>query len=80
MDTWLNRQKSIYLLRFQSHQIFHVLVVAAAFVHYTGMKVIAVHRLTEVRQNYWPDIRHNPIYNRHLVSLHDAERNAFFAS
>jgi len=32
---------------FQSHQIFHVLVIAAAFVHYHGMQNMAVHRLTK---------------------------------
>lgn len=31
---------------FQSHQIFHVFVVAAAFVHYHGISQIANHRLT----------------------------------
>jgi len=34
-------------LWFQSHQIFHVLVIAAAFVHYHGMTNMAVHRLTK---------------------------------
>ena len=33
---------------FQSHQIFHVLVIAAAFVHFHGMQNMAVHRLTKV--------------------------------
>lgn len=32
---------------FQSHQIFHVLVIAAAFVHYHGMTNMALHRLTK---------------------------------
>jgi len=32
-------------LWFQSHQIFHVLVIAAALVHYHGMTNMAVHRL-----------------------------------
>eukprot|EP00092_Neocalanus_flemingeri_P032943 GFUD01035825.1.p1 GENE.GFUD01035825.1~~GFUD01035825.1.p1 ORF type:complete len:483 (-),score=114.21 GFUD01035825.1:40-1488(-) len=32
---------------FQSHQIFHVLVIAAAFVHFHGMQNMAVHRLTK---------------------------------
>jgi len=32
---------------FQSHQIFHVLVIAAAFVHYHGMTDMALHRLTK---------------------------------
>jgi len=34
-------------LWFQSHQIFHVLVVFAAIVHYHGMTSMAVHRLTK---------------------------------
>ena len=33
-------------LQFQSHQIFHVFVVAAAFVHYHGISEIANYRLT----------------------------------
>lgn len=32
---------------FHSHQIFHVLVIAAAFVHYRGISDMAVHRLTK---------------------------------
>lgn len=32
---------------FHSHQIFHVLVIAAAFVHYHGISNMAVHRLTK---------------------------------
>jgi len=32
---------------FQSHQIFHVLVIAAAFVHYHGMIDMALYRLTK---------------------------------
>ena len=32
--------------QFQSHQIFHVLVVAAAMVHYHGVSELAMHRLT----------------------------------
>lgn len=31
---------------FQSHQIFHVLVIAAAFVHYQGLSEMALYRLT----------------------------------
>jgi len=31
---------------FQSHQIFHVFVVAAAFVHYHGISEMAMHRLS----------------------------------
>lgn len=30
---------------FQSHQIFHVLVIAAAFVHYQGISEMAMYRL-----------------------------------
>ena len=33
---------------FQSHQIFHILVIAAAFVHFHGMQNMALHRLTQV--------------------------------
>ena len=32
---------------FQSHQIFHVLVIVAAFVHYHGISEMAVYRLTK---------------------------------
>jgi len=32
---------------FQSHQIFHILVIAAAFVHFHGMQNMALHRLTQ---------------------------------
>ncbi|XP_046653192.1 adiponectin receptor protein-like [Daphnia pulicaria] len=35
---------------FQSHKIFHVLVIAAAFVHYQGISEMAVYRLTN---NQW---------------------------
>lgn len=31
---------------FQSHQIFHILVIAAAFVHYHGISEMAMYRLT----------------------------------
>ena len=31
-------------LQFQSHQIFHVLVLAAAFVHYHGINTMAAYR------------------------------------
>lgn len=31
---------------FHSHQLFHVLVIAAAFVHYHGISELAMHRLT----------------------------------
>lgn len=37
-------------LWFQSHQIFHALVVAAALVQFYGMKQIALYRLTEAGQ------------------------------
>ena len=33
-------------LQFQSHQIFHIFVLAAAFVHYHGISEIANYRLT----------------------------------
>lgn len=32
--------------QFQSHQIFHVLVIAAAFVHYHGITEMAMYRVT----------------------------------
>ena len=32
---------------FQSHQIFHILVIAAAFVHLHGMQNMALYRLTQ---------------------------------
>lgn len=31
---------------FQSHQIFHILVIAAAILHYQGLKGMATHRLS----------------------------------
>jgi len=34
------------ILQFQSHQIFHVLVVAAAFVHYHGISEMAMYRMS----------------------------------
>ena len=37
---------AVFLLQFQSHQIFHMFVVAAAFVHYHGISEIANYRLT----------------------------------
>ena len=33
---------------FQSHQIFHILVIAAAFVHFHGIQNMALYRLTQV--------------------------------
>lgn len=36
----------LFILQFQSHQIFHVFVVAAAFVHYHGISEMAMHRLS----------------------------------
>jgi adiponectin receptor len=33
-------------LWFHSHQIFHLFVIAAAFVHYHGISMMAMHRLT----------------------------------
>lgn len=35
-----------FFLQFQSHQIFHILVIAAAFVHYHGISEMAMYRLT----------------------------------
>ena len=34
------------MIQFQSHQIFHVLVIAAAFVHYHGISEMAMYRMT----------------------------------
>ena len=42
---WLPGKCDIW---FQSHQIFHLLVVAAAFVHYNGISEMALHRLTKL--------------------------------
>lgn len=36
----------LFSLQFQSHQIFHVLVIAAAFVHYHGISEMAIYRVT----------------------------------
>lgn len=33
--------------KFQSHQIFHVFVIAAAFVHYHGVVQLSTYRLSE---------------------------------
>lgn len=39
--------ESVFIrLQFQSHQIFHVLVIAAAFVHYHGISEMAMYRVT----------------------------------
>lgn len=35
-----------FLLQFHSHQIFHILVIAAACVHYHGITEMAMYRLT----------------------------------
>ena len=35
-----------FLLQFQSHQIFHMFVIAAALVHYRGIQIISHYRLT----------------------------------
>jgi adiponectin receptor len=35
-----------WFLQFQSHQIFHVLVVAAAFVHFHGISEMAMYRMS----------------------------------
>lgn len=42
-ERWFPGKCDIY---FHSHQIFHVLVVAAAMVHYHGVSELAMHRLT----------------------------------
>jgi len=34
------------MLQFQSHQIFHVLVIAAAFVHFLAISEMAMYRMT----------------------------------
>ena len=36
----------LLVLQFQSHQIFHVLVLVAAFVHYHGISEMAMYRVT----------------------------------
>jgi len=41
-ERWLPGKCDIW---FQSHQIFHLLVVAAAFVHYNGISEMAMHRV-----------------------------------
>lgn len=41
-ERWLPGKCDIW---FHSHQLFHLLVVAAAFVHYHGISEMAVHRL-----------------------------------
>jgi adiponectin receptor len=46
-----------FLFQFQSHQIFHVLVIAAAFVHYHGISEMAMYRVTVGEC----DIPHTPI-------------------
>lgn len=35
----------IFILQGHSHQLFHLLVIAAAFVHYHGISEMAMHRL-----------------------------------
>ena len=44
-ERWLPGKCDIW---FQSHQIFHLLVVAAAFVHYHGISEMALHRMTKL--------------------------------
>lgn len=44
-ERWMPGKCDIW---FQSHQIFHLLVVAAAFVHYHGISEMALHRLTKL--------------------------------
>lgn len=36
----------LFLYQFQSHQLFHILVIAAAFVHYHGISEMAMYRVT----------------------------------
>ena len=42
-ERWLPGKCDIW---FQSHQLFHLLVVAAAFVHYNGISEMALNRIT----------------------------------
>jgi len=44
-ERWLPGKCDIW---FQSHQLFHVLVVAAAFVHYHGISEMAMRRLKDL--------------------------------
>jgi hypothetical protein len=47
--------------QFQSHQIFHLMVIVAAFVHYHGITEVAYIRLSagscaEQLAEKWPDV------------------------
>lgn len=44
-ERWMPGKCDIW---FQSHQLFHLLVVAAAFVHYHGISEMALHRLNHL--------------------------------
>ena len=39
--------RSVLFLQFQSHQLFHMFVVTAAFVHFYGITLMAVKRLEQ---------------------------------
>jgi adiponectin receptor len=40
------KRVSLYVIQFQSHQIFHIFVIIAAFVHYHGITEMAMHRMS----------------------------------
>jgi adiponectin receptor len=46
---------------FHSHQLFHILVIAAAIVHYHGISEMALYRLTTPEVCDAPSIRHEPL-------------------
>lgn len=50
---------------FQSHQIFHILVIAAAFVHFHGIQNMALHRLTPegLCQNHDHVLYHSSVHH-----------------
>ena len=63
---------------FHSHQLFHVLVLAAAFVHYRGITEMAMFRLTSennvchapaFNQNDHQSHHHHPQVSSHLLPL-----------
>jgi len=41
-----NTDSTIIVEQFQSHQIFHVFVIVAAFVHYHGITEMAMYRMS----------------------------------
>lgn len=45
-DIWVSVRRSVDVLQFQSHQLFHLCVVVAAFTHYYGISEMAMKRLT----------------------------------